>query len=148
MFPQAMGKKEPWTKFGMDLFQVKDEDYLILIDYHSNYPEFCQLSSTTAENVIAHTKGHIHTTGLLLQSQVTMDLHSTASAYRGLGWWFETHTVSLNRSVTETPGPRGDCLDQMGWTVRALVKVIKVTTDQLTRTVYLHYIRYIRCLGN
>lgn len=48
--------QEPWGKVGMDLFQLKSKDYLLLIDYHSNYPEFCQLSTTTAEHVIAHTK--------------------------------------------------------------------------------------------
>lgn len=48
--------QEPWEKVGMDLFQLKGKDYLLVIDYHSNYPEFCQLSTTTAEHVIAHTK--------------------------------------------------------------------------------------------
>ncbi len=40
----------------MDLFHLKGKDYLLVIDYHSNYPEFCQLSAMTAEHVIAHTK--------------------------------------------------------------------------------------------
>lgn len=48
--------KEPWGKVGMDLFQLKDKDYLLLMDYHSNYPEFVQLTSTTSEQVIAKTK--------------------------------------------------------------------------------------------
>lgn len=29
---------------------------MFVIDYYSNYPEFCQLSTTTAEHIIAHTK--------------------------------------------------------------------------------------------
>ena len=36
----------------MDLFQLKGNDYLLVMDYHSNYPEF----ATTAERVVAHTK--------------------------------------------------------------------------------------------
>lgn len=47
---------EPWGKVGMDLFQLKDKDYLLLMDYHSNYPEFVLLSNTTTEQVIAQTK--------------------------------------------------------------------------------------------
>lgn len=47
---------EPWRKVGMDLFQLKDKDYLLLMDYHSNYPEFVRLSNTTAEQVIVQTK--------------------------------------------------------------------------------------------
>ncbi|KAF7712008.1 hypothetical protein HF521_001019, partial [Silurus meridionalis] len=48
--------KESWGKVGMDLFQLNDKDYLLLMDYHSNYPEFVQLTSTTSEQVIAKTK--------------------------------------------------------------------------------------------
>lgn len=40
----------------MDLFQRKDKDYLLLMDYHSNYPEFARLLNTTAEQVIVETK--------------------------------------------------------------------------------------------
>ena len=32
--------QEPWRKVGMDLFQLKGKDYLLVMDYHSNYPEF------------------------------------------------------------------------------------------------------------
>ena len=74
--------QEPWEKVGMDLFQLKGKDYLLLIDYHSNYPEFCQLSSTTAKHVIAHTKAVSHVMGLLLQSRGMMDLNSAARASR------------------------------------------------------------------
>ena len=29
--------KTPWTEVGTDLFQLKDEEYLIVVDYTSNY---------------------------------------------------------------------------------------------------------------
>lgn len=48
--------QEPWRKVGMDLFHFKGKDYLLVMDYHSNYPEFAGLSDTTAERVVAHTK--------------------------------------------------------------------------------------------
>ena len=36
---------EPWQKVGTDLFHVNGKDFLLLMDYHSNYPEVAQLKS-------------------------------------------------------------------------------------------------------
>lgn len=47
---------EPWRKVGMGLFQLKDTDYLLLMDYHPNYPEFMRMSNTTAEQMVVQTK--------------------------------------------------------------------------------------------
>ena len=47
---------EPWQKVGANLFQISGKDYLIAIDYYSNYPEVAVWSSTTAEVVITHMK--------------------------------------------------------------------------------------------
>lgn len=67
MFANTSTEKpeEPWQKVRMDLFQLKGKDYLLLIDHHSNYPEFCQLSSTMAEHA---QRPRSHNVGLLLQS--------------------------------------------------------------------------------
>lgn len=47
---------EPWQKVGTDLFQVNGKDFLLVIDYLSNYPEVVQLSSTSASAVITQMK--------------------------------------------------------------------------------------------
>lgn len=47
---------EPWQKVGTDLFHVNGKDFLLVIDYHSNYPEAVQLSSTSASAVITRMK--------------------------------------------------------------------------------------------
>ncbi|XP_040915366.1 uncharacterized protein K02A2.6-like [Toxotes jaculatrix] len=47
----------PWQKVGTDLFHLHGKDYLLVIDYYSNYPEVAQLSSTSAQSVITHMKG-------------------------------------------------------------------------------------------
>uniref|UniRef100_A0AAQ5Y149 Integrase catalytic domain-containing protein n=1 Tax=Amphiprion ocellaris TaxID=80972 RepID=A0AAQ5Y149_AMPOC len=47
----------PWQKVGTDLFHLHGKDYLLVIDYYSNYPEIAQLSSTSAQSVIVHMKG-------------------------------------------------------------------------------------------
>ena len=46
----------PWQKVGADLFQLGGKDYLIVIDYYSNYPEVALLSSTSSHSVIKHMK--------------------------------------------------------------------------------------------
>lgn len=33
----------PWEKVGMDLFHLKGNNYLVVIDYYSNYPELALL---------------------------------------------------------------------------------------------------------
>ncbi len=46
----------PWQKVGTDLCHLNGKDYLVVIDYHSNFPEIAQLSSTSASGVITHMK--------------------------------------------------------------------------------------------
>ncbi|MGH0128263.1 UNVERIFIED_CONTAM: hypothetical protein FKN15_034099 [Acipenser sinensis] len=46
----------PWQKVGTDLFHLNGKDYLLVIDYFSNYPEMALLSSTSANCVITHIK--------------------------------------------------------------------------------------------
>lgn len=47
---------DPWYKVGMDLFSYKNKDYLVVVDYYSNYPEVCTLSNTHSSTIISHTK--------------------------------------------------------------------------------------------
>lgn len=47
----------PWYKVGMDLFQFKNDQYLILVDYYSKFIELINLKSdTTSRNIIYHLK--------------------------------------------------------------------------------------------
>lgn len=48
--------EEPWRKVGTDLFHLAGRDYLVIMDYKSNYPELAMLTNTTAQQVIKHTK--------------------------------------------------------------------------------------------
>uniref|UniRef100_A0A672Q3W0 Integrase catalytic domain-containing protein n=1 Tax=Sinocyclocheilus grahami TaxID=75366 RepID=A0A672Q3W0_SINGR len=47
---------EPWQKVGTDLFFLDGKNYLIVIDYLSNYPEIALLPSTSAASVVTHMK--------------------------------------------------------------------------------------------
>ena len=42
----------PWSKVGADFLSFKGKDYLVLIDYHSNYLEFEEVEPATSGNTI------------------------------------------------------------------------------------------------
>ena len=46
----------PWHKVGMNLFSFKGRDYLLVVDYFSNYPEVCLLNDTHSGSVIMKLK--------------------------------------------------------------------------------------------
>jgi len=48
--------QRPWAKLGADLYHYKGREYLLVMDYYSNYPETALLEEATAECVINHMK--------------------------------------------------------------------------------------------
>ena len=48
----------PWEKVGTDLFHWDDKDYLITVDYYSNFWEVDLLPNTTSDTVITKLKAH------------------------------------------------------------------------------------------
>ena len=46
----------PWQKVGTDLFEWRNKNFLLIVDYYSRYIEIAKLPQTTAEEVILHTK--------------------------------------------------------------------------------------------
>ena len=49
----------PWAKIGSDLFQFQNKDYLVTVDYLSNFFEIDYLSTTTSSTVVKKLKGHM-----------------------------------------------------------------------------------------
>ena len=54
----------PWSKVGQDLFTLGDENYLVTVDYYSDYFEVDLLPDTTAESVVNATKRHFARHGI------------------------------------------------------------------------------------
>ena len=54
----------PWAKVGVDLFSLNNRDYLITVDYYSNYWEVDNLSSTESISVIRKLKAHFARYGI------------------------------------------------------------------------------------
>ena len=57
----------PWSKIGIDLFEMKGRNYLVTVEYYSNVLEVDYLSTTTTKQVITKLKGHFARYGILLQ---------------------------------------------------------------------------------
>ncbi len=46
----------PWQKVGSDLFTLKGETHLLLVDYFSRYPEVIRLTTTTSQAIVTALK--------------------------------------------------------------------------------------------
>ena len=46
----------PFMKVAMDIMTYRGQDYLIIVDYYSKYPEIAKLENTTTRAVISHIK--------------------------------------------------------------------------------------------
>ena len=57
----------PWSKIGVDLFEMKGRNYLVTVDYYSNFLEVDYLLTTTTKQVITKLKGHFVRYGIPLQ---------------------------------------------------------------------------------
>lgn len=54
----------PWDKVGTDLFEIKGRNFLLVIDYYSNFIEVDQLSTTTSKQVIEKLKKQFDLLGI------------------------------------------------------------------------------------
>ena len=54
----------PWAKLGADLFTFQDKEYLITVDYYSNFFEVDRLDATTSVEVIYQLKKHFARHGI------------------------------------------------------------------------------------
>ncbi|XP_062590681.1 uncharacterized protein K02A2.6-like [Saccostrea cucullata] len=46
----------PWEMLGTDLFHLKNDNYLLVVDYFSRYVEIAKLKSTTSQSIVNHLK--------------------------------------------------------------------------------------------
>ena len=54
----------PWQKVGLDLFYFNGQDYMVTVDYYSNFIEVDHLSSTSSQAVIKKLKTHFSLYGI------------------------------------------------------------------------------------
>ncbi len=86
----------PWQKIAVDLFQLKGRDYLVTVDYYSDYFEIDRLYSTTSKAIINALEKHLarHGTVEVLISDNCPNLVSNEFAEFCLTWEIEHVTIS------------------------------------------------------
>ncbi|CAB4001222.1 Transposon Ty3-G Gag-Pol poly [Paramuricea clavata] len=56
--------ERPWEKVGADIFTIGDNNYLVLVDYYSNFWEINRLEDTKTSACIRKIKGHFARNGI------------------------------------------------------------------------------------
>ena len=56
--------EHPWQRIAADLFEWKQQNYLLIVDYYSRFIEIAKLTTTTAEQVIRHLKSNFARHGI------------------------------------------------------------------------------------
>ena len=54
----------PWSKVGVDIFELQQKQYLVIVDYYSGFVELDLLTHTTAKQVINHCKSQFSRHGI------------------------------------------------------------------------------------
>ncbi|UYV79867.1 K02A2.6-like [Cordylochernes scorpioides] len=59
----------PWEKVGVNLFTIKGQNYLLIADYYSRYPEIARLEDMSSASVIVHCKSIFARHGIPLEAR-------------------------------------------------------------------------------
>ena len=88
--------KTPWTKIGTDLFELDAKDYLIVVDYTSNYFDISQLPNKKSSTVAVHTKRIFSKFGIPKTVMCDNGPEFIGKAYKNFSknWDFEHDTSS------------------------------------------------------
>jgi len=87
----------PWTKVGQDLCTVNNRNYLVTVDFYSDYFEVDDLGNdTTAESVVKATKSHFGRNGIPSTVMTDNGPQYTSSEFQTFktNWEFEHVTSS------------------------------------------------------
>ena len=84
----------PWAKVGQDLFSLQGENYLVTVDFYSDYMEVDHLSDTTAATVVETTKSHFARHGIADMVTDNGPQYTSEEFSRFTREWQFTHTTS------------------------------------------------------
>ena len=116
----------PWEKVGVDLMSVKDHNYLITVDYYSNFWEIDYLENTKACVVIRKLKAHFARYGLpsIVMSDNGPQFISEESKNFAVNYDFEHVTSSPHY-----PRSNGKAESAVKMAKRLLVKAVESGKD-------------------
>ena len=94
----------PWSKIGTDLFEIGPENYLIIIDYYSKFPEVIRIPNKTAHAVISATKSVFAREGI--PDTVVSDNGPCYDnqQYRDFACEWEFHHVKISAGYSQSNG--------------------------------------------
>ena len=90
----------PWQSVASDLFTRKGQEYMVTVDYHSNYFELDKIPNTTSETVIDKMKGHFARHGIPDRLITDNGTQYTSSLFKSFtrDWKIKHETISPGNS--------------------------------------------------
>ena len=106
----------PWDKVGIDLFQHKSHDYLLVADYISNFLLFGKLNNQTAAHVMSLLKTIFLEDGIPAYMFTDKERHFTSAVVQG---FTKCYQLEILHSTPRYP--------QSNQFIDPMVKIVKQT---------------------
>ena len=93
MIPHQVPER-PWQEVGADYFTLHTQDYLLVVDYYSKYPELIPMQTKTAEATIVAMKSIFARHGIpnkLIADNMPFNSHKFR--YFAKDWNFEVSNI-------------------------------------------------------
>jgi hypothetical protein len=115
----------PWEKVGSDLFHCLGQNYLVIVDYYSNFPEVCLLQDTHIATVIKHMKSVFAQYGI--PKTIVSDNGPQYSSFQ-FQQFCKEYDIKHSPSSTEHPKSNGLAENSVK-TIKKLLKKAKKADD-------------------
>lgn len=106
----------PWEKVGIDLFEYKSRDYLLVADYYSNFPLVRMLTSKRADHIISLLKIMFSEHGIPAQVFTDQGTQFTSAEFKHFAQCYQFEVL---HSTPRYPQSNG--------LIEAMVKIVKNT---------------------
>ena len=116
----------PWDKVATDCFHFRGHDYLLLVDYYSNYPEIAKLASLSSSNVILHMKSIFARHGI---PRVLVSDNATCYSSRSFKMFADEFNFEHRTSSTGYPQSNGKAEKSVGMVKGVLNKALDSNDD-------------------
>lgn len=113
----------PWQVVGSDLFELKGEQYLVIVDYFSRFPEVIKMTTTTSAAIITALKSIFSRYGI---PEVLRSDNGSQYASREFATFAESYGFRHTTSSPRYPQSNG----QAERTVKTVKKLLKSSNDR------------------
>ena len=113
----------PWQIAGSDLFELKGEQYLLVVDYYSRYPEVVKLKTTTSSAIIGALKAVFSRHGLPEVLRSDNGPQYSSREFEEFAKSYSFHHVTSSPRYPQSNG-------QAERTVQTVKHLLKQSTDQ------------------